>query len=190
MKIKIPDEHRGTQVRRIFILNAGILVLMIGMVGQLSVPGLYAATVVGALIVGSMVRLARYLPAEAGASRLCRRGSGVTIRFSLLRRCYCPRCGVWRHDCHPNLSGTLHSQFLLAHEAVNVLGFVGITAVGTLVTFWPTMLRTKMVDKALTHSLRALYPDVRWFGVDRCRRDFRDASARRSRPGRLPWLPC
>ena len=114
MKIKIPDEQRKVQVGRIFTLNAGIVLLMVGMVGQLSVPGLYACTVIGALVIGAMV-------------------------------------------AYPSLNGTLHSQFLLAHEAVNVLGFVGITVVGTLVTFWPTMLRTKMVDRALAHSVRALY---------------------------------
>ena len=157
MKIKIPDEHRGTQVRRIFILNAGILVLMIGMVGQLSVPGLYAATVVGALIVGSMVAWhGIYLLKQVRQALPSR--FGVTIRFYIVAALMLPLGAAFgAMIAYPNLSGTLHSQFLLAHEAVNVLGFVGITAVGTLVTFWPTMLRTKMVDKALTHSLRALY---------------------------------
>ena len=157
MKIKIPDEHRGTQVRRIFILNAGILVLMIGMVGQLSVPGLYAATVVGALIVGSMVAWhGIYLLKQVRQALPSR--FGVTIRFYIVAALMLPLGAAFGGMiAYPNLSGTLHSQFLLAHEAVNVLGFVGITAVGTLVTFWPTMLRTKMVDKALTHSLRALY---------------------------------
>ena len=157
MKIKIPDEHRGTQVRRIFILNAGILVLMIGMIGQLSVPGLYAATVVGALIVGSMVAWhGIYLLKQVRQALPSR--FGVTIRFYIVAALMLPLGAAFGGMiAYPNLSGTLHSQFLLAHEAVNVLGFVGITAVGTLVTFWPTMLRTKMVDKALTHSLRALY---------------------------------
>ena len=157
MKIKIPDEHRGTQVRRIFILNAGILVLMIGMVGQLSVPGLYAATVVGALIVGSMVAWhGIYLLKQVRQALPSR--FGVTIRFYIVAALLLPLGAAFGGMiAYPNLSGTLHSQFLLTHEAVNVLGFVGITAVGTLVTFWPTMLRTKMVDKALTHSLRALY---------------------------------
>ena len=157
MKIKIPDEHRGTQVRRIFILNAGILVLMVGMVGQLSVPDLYAATVVGALIVGSMVAWhGIYLLKQVRQALPSR--FGVTIRFYIVAALLLPLGAAFGGMiAYPNLSGTLHSQFLLAHEAVNVLGFVGITAVGTLVTFWPTMLRTKMVDKALTHSLRALY---------------------------------
>lgn len=157
MKIKIPDEQRKVQVGRIFTLNAGIVLLMIGMVGQLSVPGLYAATVVGALVVGTMVawhgiylmgQVRRALPSRFGA----------TIRFYIVAALLLPLGALLgAMVAYPGLNGTLHSQFLLAHEAVNVLGFVGITAVGTLVTFWPTMLRTKMVDKALTHSLRALY---------------------------------
>lgn len=157
MKIKIPDEHRGTQVRRIFILNTGILVLMVGMIGQLSVPGLYAATVVGALIVGTMVAWhALYLLKQVRQALPSR--FGVTIRFYITAALMLPLGAAFgAMIAYPNLKGTLHSQFLLAHEVVNVLGFVGITVVGTLVTFWPTMLRTKMVDKALTHSLRALY---------------------------------
>ena len=157
MKIKIPDEARGTQVRRIFILNAGILVLMVGMIGQLSVPGLYAATVVGALIVGSMVTWhALYLLKQMRQALPSR--FGVTIRFYIAAALMLPLGATFgAMIAYPNLKGTLHAQFLLAHEVVNVLGFVGITVVGTLVTFWPTMLRTKMVDKALTYSLRALY---------------------------------
>ena len=157
MKIKIPDEARGTQVRRIFILNAGILVLMVGMIGQLSVPGLYAATVVGALIVGAMVTWhALYLLKQMRQALPSR--FGVTIRFYITAALMLPLGATFgAMIAYPNLKGTLHAQFLLAHEVVNVLGFVGITVVGTLVTFWPTMLRTKMVDKALTYSLRALY---------------------------------
>ena len=157
MKIQIPDEHRGVQVRRIFILNAGIIILMVGMVGQLNIPGLYAATVTGALVVASMVawhgislltQVRRALPSRFG----------VTIRFYIAAALMLPLGALLgAMVAYPGLNGTLHSQFLLAHEAVNVLGFVGITVVGTLVTFWPTMLRTKMVDNALTHSVRALY---------------------------------
>ena len=157
MKIKIPDEQRKVQVGRIFTLNAGIVLLMIGMVGQLSVPGLYAATVVGALVVGAMVAWhGIYLMGQVRRALPSR--FGVTIRFYIVAALLLPLGALLgAMVAYPGLNGTLHSQFLLAHEAVNVLGFVGITVVGTLVTFWPTMLRTKMVDKALAHSVRALY---------------------------------
>lgn len=157
MKIKIPDEQRKVQVGRIFTLNAGIVLLMVGMVGQLSVPGLYACTVIGALVIGAMVAWhGIYLMGQVRRALPSR--FGVTIRFYIVAALLLPLGALLgAMVAYPSLNGTLHSQFLLAHEAVNVLGFVGITAVGTLVTFWPTMLRTKMVDKALTHSLRALY---------------------------------
>ena len=157
MKIKIPDEQRKVQVGRIFTLNAGIVLLMVGMVGQLSVPGLYACTVIGALVIGAMVAWhGIYLMGQVRRALPSR--FGVTIRFYIVAALLLPLGALLgAMVAYPSLNGTLHSQFLLAHEAVNVLGFVGITVVGTLVTFWPTMLRTKMVDKALAHSVRALY---------------------------------
>ena len=157
MKIKIPDEQRKVQVGRIFTLNAGIVLLMVGMVGQLSVPGLYACTVIGALVIGAMVAWhGVYLMGQVRRALPSR--FGVTIRFYIVAALLLPLGALLgAMVAYPSLNGTLHSQFLLAHEAVNVLGFVGITVVGTLVTFWPTMLRTKMVDRALAHSVRALY---------------------------------
>ena len=157
MKIKIPDEQRKVQVGRIFTLNAGIVLLMVGMVGQLSVPGLYACTVIGALVIGAMVAWhGIYLMGQVRRALPSR--FGVTIRFYIVAALLLPLGALLgAMVAYPSLNGTLHSQFLLAHEAVNVLGFVGITVVGTLVTFWPTMLRTKMVDRALAHSVRALY---------------------------------
>lgn len=44
----------------------------------------------------------------------------------------------------------------LAHATINILGWIGLTVAGTLVTLWPTILRTKMADDAVTSSRRAL----------------------------------
>lgn len=38
----------------------------------------------------------------------------------------------------------MHGRLLMAHTMTNLLGWVGMTVVGTLITFWPTLLRTKM----------------------------------------------
>ena len=40
-----------------------------------------------------------------------------------------------------------HTRLLVAHASVNVLGWIGITALGTLVTLWPTMLRTRIAGR-------------------------------------------
>src|SRR6185312_11063428 len=44
--------------------------------------------------------------------------------------------------------GELHARLLLVHMSVNVLGFVGLSMLGTLMTLLPTMLRTRVADGA------------------------------------------
>ncbi len=156
MKIKIPDSARGIQVTRIFALNGGIVLLMAGMILQDLMPQFYPLTVVGALVVGAMVAWHGYALLRQVKQALPSR-FGATIRFYIAAAFLLPVGAVLgAMTALPGLRGTLHSQFMLAHEAVNVLGFVGITVVGTLITFWPTMLRTKMVENALGTSVRAL----------------------------------
>jgi nitrite reductase (NO-forming) len=37
---------------------------------------------------------------------------------------------------------------MVAHAVINLLGWIGITAIGTLVSLWPTMLRTRIATGA------------------------------------------
>src|SRR6478609_7922004 len=56
-----------------------------------------------------------------------------------------------------------HARILLAHVAVNLLGWVGLTVAGTVVTLWPTMLRTRLgagSDAALRRALPVLLVGV------------------------------
>lgn len=48
------------------------------------------------------------------------------------------------------------NRYLLAHIASAVLGCLGLAVIGTLVTLWPTILRTRMVPGAQTDARRAL----------------------------------
>lgn len=49
-----------------------------------------------------------------------------------------------------------HARLLVAHTMTNLLGWFGLTVVGTLVTFWPTVLRTRMDDRAEKLARQAL----------------------------------
>lgn len=49
-----------------------------------------------------------------------------------------------------------HARLLIAHVTVNVLGWIGLTVTGTLVTFWPTMIRARMDDRAEPLARQAL----------------------------------
>ena len=97
------------------------------MVGQLSVPGLYACTVIGALVIGAMVAWhGVYLMGQVRRALPSR--FGVTIRFYIVAALLLPLGALLgAMVAYPSLNGTLHSQFLLAHEAVNVLGFVAVS---------------------------------------------------------------
>jgi nitrite reductase (NO-forming) len=55
-----------------------------------------------------------------------------------------------------DLPEPLHARLALAHVAVNLLGWMGLTVVGTLVTLWPTMLHTRIADSAMRAARRAL----------------------------------
>lgn len=47
-------------------------------------------------------------------------------------------------------------RLLVAHTAVMVFGWVGLTVAGTLVTLWPTMLRTRLDERAERLARQAL----------------------------------
>ncbi len=49
-----------------------------------------------------------------------------------------------------------HGRLLVAHAMANVLGWVGLTLTGTLLTLWPTMLRTRMDQVAERWTQQAL----------------------------------
>ncbi|MEN0072663.1 MAG: copper oxidase, partial [Propionicimonas sp.] len=49
-----------------------------------------------------------------------------------------------------------HGRLLVAHALANVLGWIGLTVTGTLLTLWPTMLRTRMDPRAERWTRQAL----------------------------------
>lgn len=151
LKNRRPDEERGGQVKRVYALNAGIVVLMVGVVF-----GIYPLTILGSIAVGGIVayhglyllkQLKQALPARFDA----------TVRFYIAAAWLLPVGATFGAIlANDSLSTDWHMRLLVAHESVNVLGFVGITVIGTLMTLWPTMLRTKMHPRALDFSKKAL----------------------------------
>jgi nitrite reductase (NO-forming) len=49
-----------------------------------------------------------------------------------------------------------HGRLLVAHALTNLLGWVGLTVTGTLLTLWPTMLRTRLDPAAERWTRQAL----------------------------------
>ena len=147
LKVKIPDESRKVQVGRIYALNLSMIILMIGVVWAI-----YPLTLVGATGVGLMVAWhGLYLLQQMRQALPARFIS--TIYFYVVAMWLLPVGAVFGAILARDIPSTdWMGRLLLAHESVNILGFVGLTVVGTLMTLWPTMLRTKMHPSAVQHS--------------------------------------
>ncbi|MBG0830116.1 multicopper oxidase domain-containing protein [Planomonospora sp. ID67723] len=52
--------------------------------------------------------------------------------------------------------GAVHERLHAAHAQVNLLGWVGLTVLGTLFTLWPTVLRTRVPERTRLASLAGL----------------------------------
>ena len=132
------------------LLAVGALLVFIG------VPtATWWLTLAGALLVSAMVLwhgftivrdLRRALP---GRFR-------VTMRYYLAAAALMPVGAGFGTTLAWGLSDRWHANFLVAHTMTMILGWVGLTLVGTLVTFWPTVLRTRMDDRAEALARQAL----------------------------------
>ncbi|MBX6357621.1 MAG: hypothetical protein IRZ05_17435 [Micromonosporaceae bacterium] len=140
---------RGGEAARLVLLNLGIVaVLAAGSAGPrwLGVAGAGAVFAAVAIHLGVLAaRLRRALPARFA----------VTVHYYLaaaLALLAGIPAGAWMlvvdDDVRPRL--------LLFHAHVNLLGWVTLTVLGTLLTLWPTVLRTRMVDSALPAAVRGL----------------------------------
>src|SRR5699024_9111020 len=80
----------------------------------------------------------------------------ITIRYYLVACAFLPvgiAAGVLLSR---GLPGDWHGRLLVAHTMVNLLGWVGLTVTGTLLTLWPTILRTRIDERAERWAKQAL----------------------------------
>jgi len=144
-------------------------------------PALLAALNLGALAVMAGTQAARWQVTLAGAGvvagaalwhagRLGRqlrralpaRFAGV-VRFYVAAAALLPVGAALGVLLARGLGDPWHGRVLLAHVAVNLLGWVGLTVLGTVVTLWPTMLRTRLgagSDLAVRRALPVLLAGV------------------------------
>lgn len=151
LKNRLPDTARRYQLARIYTLNISIVLLMLGMVFMI-----YPLTLVGSIGVGGAVTWHGLAILRQIKSALPSR-FGATVRYYVVAAWLLPFGALFGAILGGGkTSAAMQGQLLVAHEAVNILGFVGITVVGTLITLWPTMLRTKMHPSAVAASRNAL----------------------------------
>ena len=148
LRTPAPESRRG-EALRLALLNTGVLgVLAGGSVGPawLGVAGAALVfTAVTAHLGVLAMRLRRALPARFTITVHYYLAAGVALLAGV-------PAGAWMlvlDDAH-------RPRLLLFHAHVNLLGFVTLTVLGTLLTLWPTVLRTRMADRAPRAAARAL----------------------------------
>ena len=144
---------RRRQSARLLLLNGGVTLVVAGVFADLWLLTLAGAVaVVGAVAwhgVALVRQLRRALPSRFGA----------TVRYYVAATALLPVGATLGTILARGLSDPVHGQLKLAHAGVNLLGWMGLTIVGTLVTLWPTMLRTRMAEgaeRAARHALPVL----------------------------------
>ncbi|APT89795.1 hypothetical protein CSPHI_00320 [Corynebacterium sphenisci DSM 44792] len=141
LHLEVPPEDRRRQLLRLRLLNAGILVLIVG-----RVAGIWPVTVTGAAAVGGVVAwhaagIARDLRGRRGGRH------AVVVDHYLASALLLPVGAVFGAllgSPADELGPGGHDGLVLAHEAVNLLGFLGLAAAGTLTTMFPALWRTRM----------------------------------------------
>lgn len=138
---------RRRQSWRLALVNGGAALVVTGMVTVIwPITLLGAASLIAGVIWHGASLYARSRTALPGRF-------GHTIRYYVVAAVMLPiGAGIGAWLARDNSSGSL----VLAHALLNLLGWVGLTVAGTLITLWPTILRTRVDDDAARGGARAL----------------------------------
>ena len=147
-----PDfEARRRQSQRLGLLQLGAVLVFVGVPTGTWVVTLVGATLVSAAVLWHAVMLVRRLRAALpGRFR-------ITVRYYIAAALLLPVGATFGVLLARGADDDVwHGRLLVAHTMVNLLGWVGLTVLGTLVTLWPTMLRTRMAPDTESASRTAL----------------------------------
>ena len=136
LKTRLAEQTRSSQVARIWGLTASIVLTMAGMLAALPL-----LTVLGAVGVSVMILWYAFALGAQLKAALAPRFAFV-VRAYLMAACLLPFGAVLGAVLAFSPGEPWQGRVLLAHQVVNILGFVGITVSATLLTLWPTVLRT------------------------------------------------
>ena len=148
LRLAPPSNRRGETIRLV-LLNIGVVAVLVGGVGPapwVGVGGAVAVFVaVGAHLAWLGGRLRAALPARFA----------VTVHYYVAATVFVLAgipVGAWMLVVDDAGRGRL----VLFHAHVNLIGWVTLTVLGTVLTLWPTILRTRVVDGAVAAARTAL----------------------------------
>ena len=150
LRTRQTGDDRTRQSWRLALSNGGAVLVLVG------VPsGIWTLTLAGAVILVSAVvwhaasLVSRFRGALPGRF-------GGTVRYYVAAAVFLvvgAGLGTWLAR---SLGAGGPDGLVLSHALINLLGWVGLTVAGTLVTLWPTILRTRADEHSGRAAARAL----------------------------------
>jgi hypothetical protein len=148
LRAPVPASRRG-EMLRLVTLNCGVLAVLAGGALDLGWVGVAGAGAVFAAICAHLFWLRSRLRAALPAPYT------VTVHYYLAASVALLSgipVGAWMLVADT----ATRPRLLLFHAHVNLLGWVTLTVLGTVLTLWPTVLRTRMADGAREAASAAL----------------------------------
>jgi nitrite reductase (NO-forming) len=153
--LRAPPVAERTATARTLALNLGIVAVLGGVHTRRPTLAAAGACVAGLVVLGHALALAtrigRALPARLSRTVWFYVAAGAALLAGM-------GLGLWLAGGVAS-SAEAYLALRLAHAHLNVLGWVGLTVVGTQFTLWPTVLHTRMVpglERAVRWSLPPL----------------------------------
>lgn len=81
----------------------------------------------------------------------------LSVRYYIAAALFLPFGGTLGVLLARGFGDPTHGQVKMAHAFTNVFGWMGLTILGTLITLWPTVLRTRMHEDTLKSAKRAFW---------------------------------
>ncbi|GAA3949637.1 multicopper oxidase domain-containing protein [Gordonia caeni] len=139
----LPPERRRLQLARIYALNVGLVVTVVGMLTVSWPVTLVGAVLIGAVLAWHAVALARLI-VEAQRHRAAEgmepAENAISVWFFVASACLLPIGAAFGVLLAYGFADPEQAGFLLTHQALNILGFLGLAAAGVLLVMFPRLL--------------------------------------------------
>lgn len=149
--LRVPQPSHRRSAWRLAALNLAVVVSLVGVSISNSVLIVLGA---GSLVI--VISAHSYSLYRLSNRALQNRFAG-TVRFYLAGAvCLIVGIVLGALSAFQDEGSILRDSLHAGHIHANLLGWIGVTVMGTFFTFWPTVLRTKMVDGVMKTAHRAL----------------------------------
>ncbi len=141
------SQNRARQMRIIFLLNIGIIGVLISVSRHIQWLVITSATLIILVIAGYLLGMYKLIRRS-----LNKRYQSVIAFYQFAGLMIIVGILLGVGDASKGDKDIWQSRITLAHLHANLLGWVGLTIIGTLVTLWPTVLRTQMQPNAISRA--------------------------------------